>query len=76
MKINFNAVKLSRTISGFCFICGKKATRTITVEHTINPWNCNEDGSQKTREEVRKNVQSELEVKCAKQVKHARCRDE
>lgn len=42
-----------------CPVCGKKATRSWTVTHTVSPFNVNEDGRPRTATEVRAQVRAE-----------------
>jgi hypothetical protein len=39
-----------------CHVCGKKLRRQRTIEHTVNPFNQNEDGTQETWDEVLQDV--------------------
>lgn len=50
--LNFRGYKGSASYSCTCGTCGKTLKRTVTVEHTVNPMNKNEDGSVKTAAEV------------------------
>ncbi len=59
--INFDEVKYKKILNGLCKTCGKKRTRTITEEQTVNPFNKNEDGTVKTRFEVGQSVRENLE---------------
>lgn len=36
-----------------CRVCGKKLKRAITFGQTISPFNTNDDGTRKTREQIR-----------------------
>jgi len=59
--INFKEIKNKRVLSGICKNCGKKRTRTITEEQTVNPFNKNEDGTIKNFYEVSLSVKENLE---------------
>lgn len=63
MRTNFDAVVSSQVRSGKCAGCGKKTTRRVKVEHTVNPFNKTADGRPKTRAEVAADVRAELEAK-------------
>jgi len=64
--INFEQIKRKKTLSGVCKVCGKKRTRTITEEQTINPFNKNSDGTIKSFHEVSKSVVDELEKRVSR----------
>jgi hypothetical protein len=36
-----------------CRVCGKKIKRSTTLGQTINPWNRDDDGAPKTRQQIR-----------------------
>lgn len=61
-SITFQGYKGSATYKTICGSCNKVATRKVTVEHTVNPFNKNEDGSIKTALEVMRSAQAEAEV--------------
>ena len=73
MRTVFESVVLSKHRTGKCAVCGRPASRNIKVEHTINPFNRNVDGSPKTRDEVLADVSSELKRRLAEPLKHAKC---
>lgn len=52
MRYTFPAVKHTEKRSGACSRCGKKCSRSKTFERTVNPFNRNPDGSEKTHAEV------------------------
>lgn len=60
MKVTFQEVTQRSTRRAKCARCGKARTRTYVVTHTINPWNKNEDGTVRSREQVAKCVAAEL----------------
>jgi len=68
--INFDEVKLKKTLSGLCKNCGKKRTRTINECQTINPFNKNTDGTPKNRFEVGQSVKENLEKRLDKFLKN------
>jgi hypothetical protein len=47
----FEPVQLRVSKSGKC-VCGKRVTRSETLEQTINPFNKNAKGEVKTRSEI------------------------
>lgn len=56
----FPVERVSLPISFDCPSCGKtKRKRSFTVERTVNPFNKNEDGSMKSRDEVRAAARAE-----------------
>ena len=61
------------TKSGPCAVCGKRAQRSETFENTVNPWNRNEDGTVRTRSEIRAHVDRLAEAWRAEPVVHAGC---
>ena len=48
----FQSVNVRSEKSGKCSVCGKRRKRTRTFSQTINPYNKNEDGQQKTRDDI------------------------
>ncbi len=64
--INFEPVRASHTYTCRCSECSKTLTRNATVEYTINPFNKNEDGSQKTRSEVFRAADAAAKIEAAK----------
>lgn len=57
----FDKVQAWRRWSGNCAVCGEKTRRERTFTHTINPYNRNDDGTTKTREQVRADVNEEAD---------------
>lgn len=51
--VTFQGYKGRATYTCECDTCGKTLTRTAVVEHTVSPFNKNDDGSQRTPAEVR-----------------------
>ena len=66
MKITFDIISRSQNVKYVCLGCGKKRTKVIKVEHTINPYNKNKDGIPKTRNEVLEDVCTELKRRVTK----------
>lgn len=60
--IHFEPVRIRQSVSYKCIDCAKPRTKMIAVEHTVNPFNKNDDGTVKTREQVRERVR-ELHTK-------------
>jgi hypothetical protein len=57
----FEPVIARRHAVGKCPVCGKRVTRSRNFENTISPFNRNEDGTRRTRAEVRQNVELEAD---------------
>ena len=61
MRIIFDSIKRSQKCNYVCISCGKKRTKIITEEKTVNPFNKIADGSRaKNHDEVLQSVQKEL----------------
>lgn len=60
--INFQGVKAHAEYACNCSDCGKLLKRKVTVEHTINPFNTDEDGAVKTRAQVYASAQAEAKA--------------
>lgn len=58
MRIDFEQIELKAKKTGKC-ICGKRLTRQTTFCHTLNPFNKNDRGEVKTREEIYKDLSIE-----------------
>ncbi len=56
----FQEVSRQQRVSVKCMGCGKDRVRTVTVTHTINPFNRNDAGEIRSPEEVRQRVVAEL----------------
>lgn len=54
----FRAYKGRAQYTATCKSCGKQRVRTVTVEHTCNPFNKNDDGSVRTATEVWRRAQA------------------
>lgn len=59
--------------SGPCAVCGVVTSRSITLWHTLNPWNKNEDGTVRTRAEIALILADEAKEWMGQPVVHARC---
>ena len=60
MRINFEVIKEKQGVKGICGTCGKRKSRMVVIEETINPFNKNVDGTVKNRTEVYQSVHSGL----------------
>jgi hypothetical protein len=60
MRINFEVVSLRKSVGYKCRGCGKRRTKSVCVENTINPFNKNKDGIPKTYDEVNEDVKREV----------------
>lgn len=58
----FQPVRAYRTLTGTCPACEKRVTRSRTFEHTINPYNRNDDSTIRTPEQVREAVEAEADM--------------
>ena len=58
----FPTIKMQRSTSGACPICGKRVRRSRTFEATVNPFNQNADGTIKTPDEVRAQVREKSDA--------------
>ena len=56
----FQEVTQKRKVKVVCQCCKKPLTRTLSVTHTINPFNRNSDGRPKSYEEVSADVNAAL----------------
>lgn len=76
MRLTFQRYKGSAPYKVGCSICGKLLKRTATEEHTVNPFNKNEDGSVKTVAQVQASAQAAAEEMAIKlSQKPTTCRD-
>jgi hypothetical protein len=78
-RIQFDVIKHSTKVTGRCTKCGKRRTRTVIKEQTVNPFNRNADGTIKTREEIHEAVWAEVAAEADALQKDficATCRDE
>jgi hypothetical protein len=66
ITMRFEQVTRKRTVRLKCKSCGKTRTRTVSVTHTVNPFNKNEDGSIRSTQEVWQCVGVELESEVKK----------
>ncbi len=71
--INFEQIEAKKTLKFVCSDCGKKKQRIIKESQTMNPYNKNEKGIIKTKEDVTKSVEDELFERCMKFEKEPFC---
>jgi hypothetical protein len=67
-RITFQVVKLPASKSGKCPVCGKRVTRRMTFEATLNPWNVNASGAPKSRSEIYQDLQARAKEWMAKPI--------
>lgn len=72
MRYEFEKVQIYAKKSGKC-LCGKKRTRSEVLWMTVNPFNTNKDGSVKTREQVRADLEKEHKDWQAKPIRCSSC---
>lgn len=65
-KITYDVISQKQKITGICGVCGKKKSRIIKEENTINPFNKNPDGTMKNRLQVNVSVGEDLRDKIEK----------
>lgn len=70
----FKAIKAWREKSGKCPVCGKRVVRKATFEHTVNPFNKNEQGEIKYESEVRRDVNIEADL-WEPDFRHEKCKN-
>lgn len=58
-RVVFQPVRLRQSVAYTCPRCTKNRTKIVCVEHTINPFNKNADGTVKTRQQVYECVKEE-----------------
>ena len=56
----YEPIKHSKELKGLCPNCNKKKKITLSVEHTISPFNRNENDVPRSRSEVSQCVKEEL----------------
>lgn len=69
MKITFEAVRIAAHDRFNCAHCGKRRERVREFEQTLNPFNRNEKGEPKSREEILAEVREEAKVWLARNSK-------
>jgi hypothetical protein len=56
-----------------CDVCGKRMRRQRRFTATINPWNTNEDGEIKTRDEILVGLKGKRKAWLDQPEKHEKC---
>jgi len=74
MRINFEEISIFGEKSGICTQCGKKASRKRKFWQTINPFNKNKDGSQKSKEDILKECINARDNWLREPVFHVKCK--
>lgn len=72
----FEEITRKRTISIICGHCAKPRRRTLSVTHTVNPFNQNPDGSVRTHEQVVDCLRADLDALHRKTVLCTTCEKE
>ena len=61
-RYTFEVVKHHATKRVDCDHCGKRLVRSQTFEATINPWNVNDDGTPRSREQIRARLREKADL--------------
>lgn len=69
----FDSVIRKQTVNFTCTRCGKKKSKVVKTEHTINPFNKNTDGYPKSRQEVSDDVRIEQAKRVAEVQSGGKC---
>lgn len=72
-KTTFQEVRIHRSKSGKCIVCGKRAVRHTSRFQTLNPFNTNAFGVPKTRREIVEELFALLDEWEKEPVNHSRC---
>jgi ribosomal protein L37AE/L43A len=73
MKETFHKITAKRRVTGVCTKCGNKRSRTLTAYQTVNPFNKDSEGKVKTRDEISREVWTEVKAKAAEPFVCASC---
>lgn len=73
VRTTFEEVRRASVKTVPCSVCGRKIRRQKTLTMTINPWNVNPDGTQRTREEIWEALAGKIAVWQAEPEKHEKC---
>ncbi len=76
MLVHYEEVYLRSTKSGKCSICNKTAKRSKKFSQTLNPWNIDDKGKVRTRDEIYKELRKDILEWQEKIVLHEKCRIE
>lgn len=74
MRFVFEEVSLRAAKSLPCPGCGKKVRRQKTFTNTVNPWNVNEDGTPRTRDEIWEVLRNKASVWQTEPERHTECK--
>lgn len=74
-RLTFPEVKLTVKATAPCGKCGKQCTRTKVFSQTLNPFNTNEDGTVKTREQIMVELQPKAAQYRTQTIYHVKCED-
>lgn len=61
MRVDFNKVERRVSVSFKCAGCGKRRARSTTIWNTVNPFNKAPNGLPKTQEQVRDDVDRQVD---------------
>lgn len=73
LVIKFNKIKTTETKNGICQICGKRCKRSKTFEQSVSLFNRNEDGTQKTPEQIKCEIEMHISKWKDEPVNHKEC---
>jgi hypothetical protein len=73
IRMVFQEVVLRTEKSGHCSVCRKAAVRSKKFSQTLNPYNKNEAGVPKTRDEIMSELREESAEWHQQPTVHARC---
>ena len=71
--ITFQIIKRRGQKSGKCSVCGKRTSRAITFEQSINPWNKNANGDTKSISQIHDELVAKINAWKLEPVIHAGC---
>lgn len=74
-RMTFEEVKLSVKATAPCGKCGKKCSRTKVFSQTLNPFNTNGDGTQKTRDQILVELQLKAAYYRSTPIYHVKCEE-
>lgn len=73
VSYTFDEVSLIGIRNSLCPVCGKSASRRQKFFQTLNPYNRNADGNPKTRQEIYKELQQQIQVWEREPATHKKC---
>lgn len=71
--MRFEEVALHGQKNGACDVCGKTCSRKQKFYQTINPFNKNQDGLPKNRNEIYEELKIQSSLWKAEPIRHAKC---